>query len=69
MLGPEEEEEAALEWDVLAAVVAVGVAAIVHLAAVAPGRFASLSRPETLAHQPVEFYGVRQWIKSAFFAD
>lgn len=41
MLGPEEEGEAALEWDVLA-VAAVGAAAIVHLAAVAPGTFALL---------------------------
>lgn len=40
MLAPEEEEVAALEWDVLeaaAAVVAAAAAAIVNLAAVDPG--------------------------------
>lgn len=43
MLAPEEEEEAALEWDVLAVVAAVAAAAaIAHLAAVAPGAFALL---------------------------
>lgn len=50
MLVPEEEEVAALEWDVLAAVeveveaaevvVAAAAAAIDHLAAVDPGTFA-----------------------------
>lgn len=37
MLALEEEEVAALEWDVLAAAVVVAAAAIGHLAAVDPG--------------------------------
>lgn len=59
MPGPEEEEEVALEWDVLAVAAVGAAAATVRLAAVAPGTFALQWRPETSAHQQVEFYGVR----------